>query len=257
MKRFLSFTLTALLLFSLAACNRDETEAENIPQDNTENVSDAINPDDAAPESSADDSTAEDEEIAEDVKPQEEEKKPTAQKPATDNKKPSANTDKKPTGETTKPQAPSQPAPAPSEPVTPPANDAPEKEESAKTLGDIMLGVFRANRDKTLDEIANACISDSAIQFFPMTAPVEPEFLAEFGGEIDGFESAVRFGPAMGSIAFSGFVFEVSGDANAFAKKLRDSADPRWNICVEAEQTVSEVYGNKVFFLMCPKSLGE
>jgi hypothetical protein len=36
---------------------------------------------------------------------------------------------------------------------------------------------------------------------------------------------------------------------------LKDNADPRWNICVEAEETVCEQVGNKVFFVMCPKSL--
>ena len=87
--------------------------------------------------------------------------------------------------------------------------------------------------------------------------PVEAGFLAEFDGDITGFDKGVKFGPMMGSIAFSGFVFEVSGDANAFAKELSEKADPRWNICVEADQTVWEVSGNKVFFLMCPSTLGE
>jgi len=35
---------------------------------------------------------------------------------------------------------------------------------------------------------------------------------------------------------------------------LKDNANPRWNICTEAEETVVGSVDNKVFFVMCPKS---
>ena len=63
----------------------------------------------------------------------------------------------------------------------------------------------------------------------------------------------------IGSIAFVGYVFELDAgaDANAFVKELTDNANPRWNICVEAEETVSAVEGSKVFFCMSPLSFEE
>ena len=45
-------------------------------------------------------------------------------------------------------------------------------------------------------------------------------------------------------------IFIMIADAQA----LTDNANPRWNICVEADQTVVGTKGDKVFFLMCPAS---
>jgi len=65
--------------------------------------------------------------------------------------------------------------------------------------------------------------------------------------------------PMMGSIAFVGYVFELEdgADVSAFINNLRSSANMRWNICVEAEEMVTGSVGNKVFFVMCPKTLEE
>ena len=65
------------------------------------------------------------------------------------------------------------------------------------------------------------------------------------------------FAPMIGTIPFVGYVFTLAegADAEAFVKTLSDNANPRWNICTEAEDTIIEAVGNKVFFLMCPKSL--
>jgi len=90
--------------------------------------------------------------------------------------------------------------------------------------------------------------------------PVEEGFLTGFdNAEIKGFSSGHMFAPAIGTIAFVGYAFELAEgtDADAFVKMLKNSANPRWNICTEAEQTIVEKNGNKVFFLMCPKSLEE
>ena len=64
----------------------------------------------------------------------------------------------------------------------------------------------------------------------------------------------------MGMIsAFVGYVFELADgtDVDEFKSTLKDSANLRWNICVEAEELIVENDGNKVFFLMCPKSFEE
>ena len=90
------------------------------------------------------------------------------------------------------------------------------------------------------------------------TNPIEEGFLSGFDNtEIKGFSKGIMFGPMMGTIPFVGYVFELAdgADVDAFVSTLKTNANPRWNICTEAEQTIVEKSGNKVFFLMCPKSL--
>ena len=100
---------------------------------------------------------------------------------------------------------------------------------------------------------------DESIQFMAGSSEVEPGFLAGFDEEISGFKSAGSFGPMIGSIAFIGYVFELEdgADVNEFMANLTANSNPRWNICVEADQTVTGAYNNMVFFLMCPESYGE
>lgn len=133
---------------------------------------------------------------------------------------------------------------------------------SGDTLGTTLLGVFKstveANPDMTAEEIANTVISDPVIQFGPATMSVEEGFLSGFDNfEVKGFEEGVMFAPMIGSIAFVGYVFTLAdgADTAAFISELEANANPRWNICVEAEETVTGSVGNKVFFLMCPKSI--
>lgn len=130
------------------------------------------------------------------------------------------------------------------------------------TLGQTLLAVFKdqlaANPEMTAQELADAVITNEAILFMGGSMPVEPGFLSGFSAEeMTGFEEAVCFMPMMGTIPFVGYVFTLAEDADvdAFISTLETNADPRWNICTEAEETVIEAVGNKVFFLMCPKSL--
>lgn len=92
-------------------------------------------------------------------------------------------------------------------------------------------------------------------QFAGGTMPVDPEFFPGFDNyQITGYESGAMFMPMIGSIAYVGYVFELSEDADveAFIADLKANANPRWNICVEADQIVAGAVGNKVLFLMCP-----
>ena len=63
--------------------------------------------------------------------------------------------------------------------------------------------------------------------------------------------------PMMGSIPFIGYIFDMPADADleAFMTTLKESANMRWQVCVEAEEMVVEAIGDKVFFLMCKKDL--
>lgn len=125
------------------------------------------------------------------------------------------------------------------------------------TVGETLLADFKANPNGTVQEIADRLLSNEIIEFMSATMPVEEGLLSGFdNAEIKGFKEGVMFGPAMSSIAFVGYIFELPEDADveAFKTTLKDSANLRWNICVEAEELIVENDGNKVFFLMCPKS---
>ena len=105
--------------------------------------------------------------------------------------------------------------------------------------------------------MADALLRNNVIQFMSGSMPVEEGWLSGFSSDITGFKEGVSFGPMMGSIAFIGYIFELEdgSDAEAFIKTLKSNADPRWNICVEAEETVTAYSGNTVFFLMCPRQM--
>lgn len=127
----------------------------------------------------------------------------------------------------------------------------------ASTVGQTLLADFKADNKGTPEEIAQRLISNEIIQFMGGAMPVEEGLLSGFDNtEIKGFKSGAMFGPMMSSIAFVGYVFELEdgADVEAFKTTLKDNANLRWQICVEAEELIVENEGNKVFFLMCPKS---
>lgn len=128
------------------------------------------------------------------------------------------------------------------------------------TVGGYMNSLFAENAAKTPTEIADILMADPMIQFMPMVAPMEEGYLNGFDNyEVKGFEECVFFGPAMGTIPFVGYIFKLAdgADAEAFKSDLLANANPRWNICTEADQTVADVKGNLVFFIMCPKTFEE
>ncbi len=140
----------------------------------------------------------------------------------------------------------------------------PAEEIKADTVGTKLYVDFKEKAESdsaaTAQSLADAVMANPMIQFMPMTMPVEQGLLSGFGNvEIKGFKEGVMFGPAIGSIPFIGYVFTLDDgtDAEAFVKTLKDNADLRWNICVEAEEMVCETVGDKVFFVMSPKSFEE
>lgn len=143
------------------------------------------------------------------------------------------------------------------------SSESSELSAGEDTVGQILLqDFFTRAEDGSVDSLtlANDILTNSIIQFSGATMPVEQGLLTGFGNaEITGFKEGVMFAPMIGSIAFVGYIFELEDgtDADAFMKTLSDNADPRWNICTEAEETVVEKSGNKVFFLMCPKQFEE
>ena len=137
------------------------------------------------------------------------------------------------------------------------APDTPEasSDSVAQTLLDDFNAQLAENSSLSAQEIADALLTNSVIPFAGGSVPVEPGLLSGFGNtEITGFEEGVMFAPTIGSIPFVGYVFDLADDTDAddFVATLEDNANRRWNVCVEADETVVELNGDKVFFVMSP-----
>ena len=103
-------------------------------------------------------------------------------------------------------------------------------------------------------------MNDSGLPIDGEVTPVEPGLLMGFGNdEITGFAEGVMFAPVIGTIPLVGYLFRLDAgtDGDAFVQTLKDQANPRWNICTEADETVVRREGDVVFFVMCPQSMDE
>jgi len=133
-----------------------------------------------------------------------------------------------------------------------PATDAP----AADTIGGAYLAAFSEymsaaqEKETDLTALAQALTDKNLVEYDLVQMPVEPGYLDGFDGEITAFSSGVKFSPMIGSIPFVGYVFSTE-DSQALLRELTESANPRWNVCTEADETVSDCIGNVVFFLMC------
>lgn len=142
----------------------------------------------------------------------------------------------------------------------PPQEDAAIPVVKGDTLGADLANLFLplavTDESATAATLAEAVVAD--LPFEAMVMPVEPGLLTGFGNaEVTGFTEGVMFGPAISTIPFLGYVFQLEegADGEAFCQTLQDNADLRWNICTEAEEMVAVQGGDYVFFLMCPTSL--
>lgn len=109
--------------------------------------------------------------------------------------------------------------------------------------------------EKVVEELlVNTAVVDLGL----MMIPVQEGLLTGFDNyEVKGFKEGYAFAPMIGTIPFVGYVFEVEEDMDAFVENLKTNANTRWNVCTEADETVVEVVGSKVLFLMCPSTLEE
>ncbi|MCI5584682.1 MAG: hypothetical protein MR383_03895 [Lachnospiraceae bacterium] len=130
---------------------------------------------------------------------------------------------------------------------------------TGETVGKILLMDFeryiQENPDVSAQEMADHILANSIIQFSGTTMAVEEGLLAGFNNaEITGFDEGVMFAPMIGSIPFVGYIFTLPDgtDTEAFLQLLTDNADPRWNICTEADETVTGKAENMIFFVMSP-----
>lgn len=228
MKKLISILIMMTMLSALAACGANPTNDTDIPME-TQSI-DVIN----------EENNTENDESNATAKPT---KKPAennatakpAQKPASDK--------------------------ATEKPAQKPTSAPAEKPESVvKSIGQTLLSDFKGKSGMGTEAIANSLLSNSVIPFSGATMSVEPGLLTGFGNaEINGFKSGTMFAPMIGAIPFVGYIFELESgaDASAFVSTLRSNANMRWNVCSEAEEMVTGISGNKVFFVMCPKNFDE
>lgn len=130
----------------------------------------------------------------------------------------------------------------------------PSDETMGETLKAQFMEMMESGETYTLEALAQALTENDVIEFASATMEIAEGYLPGFSSDITGFKEGYTFGPVIGSIAFVGYVFtlEDGADVDSFVKTLEDNADPRWNICVEASETVTAASGNTVFFVMCP-----
>ena len=146
-------------------------------------------------------------------------------------------------------------------------DDVPEVEtpddNSALTPAATLLQAFKdmkANGEYTdVESAANTLITNPIIPFMGGSMAVEEGFLQGFNNDITGFKSGAVFMPMIGAIPFVGYVFELEegADVDAFVQTLKDNANMRWLVCVEAEELVCRANGNYVYFCMSKKSFDE
>lgn len=253
MKRFLMFILILAIAVTFVSCKSKE---EQKPQTSGSQVEEEIieEPDIVDSEEEAEPEKTEDDKTENENKPAE--NKPAENKPAEN--KPAEN---KPAENKPAENKPAENKPAENKPVE---NKPAETPSTAnKTLGNVLLADFKAKAASGMDAeaIAGGLLKNPAILFGGATNPVAPgDYLPGFDeSEIKGFKSGVAFMPMIGSIPFVGYVFELDGTVGAseFISSLKKSANLRWLVCAEAEEMVAGSEGNKVFFVMCPKSLEE
>ena len=223
MKKFLSLILALTMILSLAACGASNDAEENDAPAGEEEI--------------VEDETVTDGETEGEVE----------EEPATDDQ-PAAD-----------PNAPVENEPAtPEVPAEPEQSEQPEQEApaaSGDTVAAQLQKAFEGMADQSALDIATALSTHEVIKFGAGAMPVEPGLLSGFDNyEVAGFQEGAVFMPMIGSIAFVGYIFtlEDGDDVNAFMENLKANSNPRWNICVAAEETLVSNVGNKVFFVMSP-----
>ncbi len=110
-------------------------------------------------------------------------------------------------------------------------------------------------KDTNVENVANALIESPL--FGEVVMVVEPvsegDYTPGFDGDVSGFRSAAKFCPMINTIPFIGYIFETD-DPNALEALLKEKAALNWNVCTIADEMVTDVQGNYVFFVMSPES---
>lgn len=136
--------------------------------------------------------------------------------------------------------------------------------EEPDTLSEKLIAAFeeavKADSNADAEALAVKMSENELFPFMTLATPLDSDgWFPGLNAVPEGFESAASFGPAISTIPFIGYVFELKDgiDADTFVKSLEDSADLGWNICTHADEMASGIAGNKVCFVMTPASFDE
>lgn len=111
---------------------------------------------------------------------------------------------------------------------------------------------------KDVETLGTAMAEAEYLPFSGAGMPIEEGYLNGFAEEVSGFKAGYMFGPAIGSIPFIGYVFEVEEAKTAeFQEALKAVADLRWNICTEADEMLCDEAAGYVCFVMAPATFEE
>lgn len=132
------------------------------------------------------------------------------------------------------------------------SNDSDADAPSPDTVAGGYYQIFKDAIDNggSIEDAADSLVTELSDYNLAMMHASEG-YLDGLTDEVKGFSNGTTLKPMIGSIPFVIHIFE-SDDPAALKDSLLDMADPRWNICTEADETFCEVYGNYVFFAMVP-----
>lgn len=82
------------------------------------------------------------------------------------------------------------------------------------------------------------------------------DYFPGFDNEIKNYKKLVAVNPMIGAQPFALYLFETD-KPEELEKELKENHNLRWNICTSADEMVTRVEGNIVFFVMSPKSFEE
>ena len=136
-----------------------------------------------------------------------------------------------------------------------------EEAETAEDAGKLLYEDFKKalaeNAEITDADLGRTLMGNETVGLMGDAMEVEEGDLMGFKAPVTGFKSGAQFMPMIGTIPFMGYIFTLNdaADADAFVKTLKENANPRWNICTEADSMMVEANGDRVFFLMYPADL--
>ena len=123
-----------------------------------------------------------------------------------------------------------------------------------KLLSEEYASIFREEikNNKDILDIADTISKSKSIEFEIEVAELDKEdYLMGFDTDISGYKRVVQAAPIISTIPFVLYIFEVE-EAEDFAETLKKEANPRWNICTEADEVLVDYDGNYVFMVMTP-----
>ncbi len=136
--------------------------------------------------------------------------------------------------------------------------EAKPKEEDTR-VASILTNQFKEEMKKSKDasEVAKKISENESIAVAVDVVELKKgDYVQGFDKEIKGYQKAYAIMPAISSIPFIAYIFEVD-NAEDFAKYLNDNANLRWNVCTEADNKASAVVDKYVFFVMAPENFEE